>query len=372
MKLKNLVYVFLIASFAIATGAHAFQLAVTPDAGQTCSFQNNMLTCTGNSTPVCTLTPSVGAPTPTQGVNLTVGGCTGPYTFTTSAQSCPQAAGTTSPVALGAPNTGVGPCTYTVAASGATGGQTTLTWATAQTVTAPSNCTVSGGGAVNSGAQVTLTASCSGGSAPGAGGVGGWAWKVGSGTSLGQTGNPYIFTATSTGTYYVTASNSAGSSDSSSATVTVNSVVAPPPPNNPGSCPSGTYTVPNTPAILGQGNGSFMVYSTQNQVTVFPFSVQGMTRADYIKTTQNAGSMNVRMMVISATPCGAPVDSHATNIDGQASVIVVPSGSSYATMYSALRTDGTIYYANIYNIDANGAQTCQNNDCNFLITFNGS
>jgi hypothetical protein len=151
-------------------------------------------------------------------------------------------------------------------------------------------------------------------------------------------------------------------------------IVIPPTPPAPPIVPPGStiYTVPGAPAVLGQGNGSFQVSCVQNQITVFPFSMQGVTRSAYIKTTQNMGSMNVRKLVISDTPGGPPIDAHATNIDGQAQVNVVPIGSLNAGMYTPLKTDGTTYYANIYNIDQNGAQTCQNNDCNFLITFNGS
>jgi hypothetical protein len=146
----------------------------------------------------------------------------------------------------------------------------------------------------------------------------------------------------------------------------------PPPPPPPSSCPPGTVFVAGTPAALGQGNGSFQVFSTQNQVTVFPFSVSGMHNLAYIKTTQNLGSGNVRELIISAKPCDVALDAHAVNIDGQAQVNVVPVGNPYAQFYTAVKTDGTIYYATIYNMDQNGSQTCQTNDCNFLITFNGS
>jgi uncharacterized RmlC-like cupin family protein len=259
---------------------------------------------------------------------------------------------------------------YYAVASNGSGASVTNTQAVtvnAIVAAAPSGCSGLGGGTYTLGAAaIALSASCSAGGA-----VASWQWysnaansNTGGSAIGGATNSTYIPPTTSVGTtyYYAVASNGVGSSSTNTQTVTVNTS------GDYCSVYSNVVTVAGTPAILGQGIGSFAVYPDQTQVTLFPFSVLGLTNVAYIKTAEYAGASNVRTVVISSTPCGPPIDVHATSTDGYA----VPLGSSSAGLITPLRADGTVYYATIYNRDAGGNPTCSDNHCSFTITFNGS
>jgi hypothetical protein len=132
-------------------------------------------------------------------------------------------------------------------------------------------------------------------------------------------------------------------------------------------------TVAGTPAVLGVGNGSFIMPGvSQGETVVFPFTMQGVGRLVYIKTAEYAALQNQRTIVLSTSPCGAPIDSHSTVTGSYATMYAVPTGSSSASYVTPLNADGTVYYATIYNRDGNGTPTCTDNNCGFIITFNGS